>query len=204
MTPITFTGVSKQYGPVTALDDIDLTIEPGTCHALTGANGSGKTTVLRLIAGLTTPTTGTIDRPPGRVGYAFQQPNIYPSLSVRENIDVFGTLSAADPDWIDDLLTTFRLDRVTHRPATALSDGYQKKLDLALAFLARPPTVLLDEPLADIDDQTAANLVEFLDSYTTGERVVVLATHNATRFADVLDETTHLHDGSIDSDRLDA
>lgn len=197
MTPIEFIDVSKRYGPVTALDGIDLTIDAGAIHALTGPNGSGKTTVLRLIARLTTPTTGTITRPSGPIGYAFQQPNIYPDLSVRENIDVFATLKNADPNRIEELLTTFRLDRVAHRPATALSDGYQKKLDLALAFIGDPPVVLLDEPLADIDDRTATNLIEFLPTDPTTAPIIVIATHNGTRFDDVIDDTTHLHDGTV-------
>jgi len=197
MTPIVLEAVTKRYDGVQALDAVDLTIQGGGVHALAGANGSGKTTVLRLIAGLTAPTTGTVTRPPTPIGYAFQEPNVYPALSVAENLGVFGDLTDARPAWTDRLLEVLRLDRVADRPAVALSEGYRKKLDLALAFAGEPPVVLLDEPLADVDDLTAANFVDLVDAYATTDRLVVLATHNLTSFAGTVDELTVLHDGSV-------
>lgn len=197
MTTIGFTTVTKRYGAVDALADVDLSIRAGTVHVLAGANGSGKTTILRLIAGLTDPTSGTIDRPTDRIGYAFQEPNVYPALSVRENIDVFATVTDADDAWLDRLFDVFRLHRVADRPASTLSDGYRKKLDLALAFADEPSIVLLDEPLADVDDLTAANLVDLLSTYRGPDRTIVLATHNVSRFSDLVDELTILHDGVV-------
>lgn len=197
MTEIVLDSVTKTYGSVAAVDNVDLTIQAGGVHALAGANGSGKTTILRLIAGLTTPTDGTIDRPSGRIGFAFQQPNVYPALSVRENLDVFTSMTDTDQDWCDRLLEHLRLERVVNRPAADLSDGFKKKLDLALAFAAQPPIVLLDEPLADVDDLSARNIISVLEAYPTPDRIVVIATHNVDRFNEVIDRLTILHDGQV-------
>ncbi|MFB6104342.1 MAG: ABC transporter ATP-binding protein [Halobacteriaceae archaeon] len=197
MTPVVFDTVTKRYGSVVALDAVDLRIPVGGIHALAGANGSGKTTMLRLIAGLTDPTSGSVTRPATHIGYAFQDPNVYPALSVRENLAVFGDLHDTSPPWTDRLLDVFRLERVADRPATTLSAGYRKKLDLALALVGEPSLLLLDEPLADVDDLTARNFVEFLTAYATDDRLVVLATHNLAAFADAIDRLTVVHDGSI-------
>jgi len=194
--------VSKRYGDVVALDSVSLDFEPGGIHVLAGPNGSGKTTILRLLAGLTRPSAGTLERPDAP-GYAFQRPNVYPDLTVAENLDVFASMVGADPEWRAELVERLRLASARHRVAAELSDGYAKKLDLTLALLKRPDTVLLDEPFADLDDLTVTHLLSLLEDYRGPERRIVVSSHRLARLTDVATRLTVVFDGEIVTDRRD-
>lgn len=200
MSEIEVENLVKRYSHVTALDGIDVTIPGGTVHGLAGPNGSGKTTFIRILAGLVPPSEGDVHMPGGSVGYGFQRPNVYPALSVQENLDVFTALTDANTEWQAELAERLRLEQVLEREVRALSDGYRKKLDLALAALRKPAVLLLDEPLADLDDLTRSRLVELVDELASPERVIVISTHELAAFAGVLDGLTILYDGSVVSD----
>jgi len=191
--------VTKTYGDVVALDGVSVGFDPGTVHALAGPNGSGKTTALRLLAGLTRPSAGTVERP-NAPGYAFQQPNVYPGLTVRENLDVFAAMVDADPAWRAELIERLRLAPARERLAAELSDGYRKKLDLTLALLKEPDILLLDEPLADLDDLTVSHLVALLADYRSDERTVVVSSHRLNRLSPLLDRMSVVFDGEVVSD----
>ena len=190
--------IQKSYGGVTALSGVDLSVAPGTIHALVGPNGSGKTTLLRVALGLTRPSSGRVDAPAEGIGPGFQRANVYRDLTVAENLDVFAALTGADDDtWRERLLSALRLDRVLDRRAGELSGGFEKKLDLALALLNRPPVVCLDEPMGDLDDVSKAKLLDLLVDYRDAGHAVVVSTHRLGAFADVLDHLTVLHDGAV-------
>jgi len=198
---IRFEDVVKRYGDVVALDGVDLTVETGRCHCLLGANGSGKTTLLRLLLGLTRPTEGTVARPAATVGCSFQDPTFYPDLTVAENLDVFGSMAPPpDEGWRARLVGVLGLERVATRPARDLSGGWQKKLDLALAFLKRPTIAVLDEPLDDLDDRSKHRFRTFLADYPDEDHGLLLATHHVDEFAATLDHLTILDRGRVVSD----
>ncbi|MFB6138046.1 MAG: ATP-binding cassette domain-containing protein [Halobacteriaceae archaeon] len=187
---------TKVYGDVVALDGVDLTFPPGALCCLAGPNGSGKTTALRLVAGLSRPTAGRVSTPDS-VGISFQQPSVYPALSARENLRVFGSLVGADAGWRDTLVSWLRLGPALDRRVADLSDGYRTKLDLALALLGRPAVALFDEPLADLDDLTQRRAVALLAAYAGPGRVVVVSSHRIARFGDVLDRLAVVFDGAV-------
>ncbi|MFW6018415.1 MAG: ABC transporter ATP-binding protein [Halapricum sp.] len=191
--------LTKDYGPVVAVDSVDLSIEPGIVHCLAGPNGSGKSTLLGVLLGLIRPTGGTVVRPASdRIGAGFQEPAFYDSLTVRENLDVFRAL-AGDPDieWVKEIVEVFKLSRVFHRRASELSGGYSKQLDLTLALLKAPDFLLLDEPLADLDDVTRESLLDFLERYAAAGNAVVVSSHRIDSFAPTLDRLTVMHEGEI-------
>jgi ABC-type multidrug transport system, ATPase component len=195
-------GVEKRYGDVTAVDGVSLRLGSDSFHCLLGPNGSGKTTLLRLVLGLTNPTSGTVSVTEGTVGCGFQQPNFYPGLTVRENIDVFAGLAGTpDEGWRRRLVSQLRLGRALDRPAADLSGGFARKLDLALALLKQPDYLLLDEPLGALDDVSKSRLLSFLDDYAAAGRTVVASTHHVTDFEPVLDRVTVMHEGRIVLDR---
>ncbi len=202
MPTLALNGVTKRYGDVLALDDCSLAVETGGFHCLLGPNGSGKTTLLRLLLGLERPTTGTVSRTGIRVGSGFQRPSFYPSLSVRENLEVFRRLQGgAHDDWRQRLVSGVGLDPAVDRRAGDLSGGYARKLDLALALLHRPDVVLLDEPLGALDDVARARLLEFLEDYADAGHGVVVSTHRIDTFEPHLDRLTVLDGGSVVLDR---
>jgi ABC-2 type transport system ATP-binding protein len=194
--------VTKRYGSVTALSGVSLTVSPGRLHGLVGPNGSGKTTLFHVLSGLTRPTDGRVVRPEASVGVGFQTPRFYPDLTVRENLRVFRSFAADPPpaDWTETLLSELRLDPAAHRLAADLSGGFRTKLDLALAMVKRPTFLLLDEPLADVDDHSRRRIVSFLAGYPGEDRCVVVSTHTLEAFADALDRVTVLVDGRVEFD----
>lgn len=192
--------VTKRYGETTALEALTFEIRPGTFHGLIGPNGSGKTTLFALLAGLTRPTSGRIERDAAAtVGYSFQEPRFYPSLTVRENLEIFRGFADDPPpkSWLDTLLDRLRLEPAADRRADELSGGFRKKLDLGLALVKRPQYLLLDEPLADVDDYSRRRIRDFLDAYCEGDRTVVVSTHNVAAFADSLDRLSVIVDGDL-------
>lgn len=197
-TILTLSDVEKHYGAVTALDGVSLEFEQGEFHLLVGPNGSGKTTLFRVVLGLTRPSAGTVTINPGTsLGVAFQRPSHYPALTVAENLDVFGSLGNAHDVWLEEVVERLRLEPVRDRPARALSGGYARKLDLALAFAKEPDIALLDEPLGDLDDATRERLLTFLAEYRAAGGTVVVSTHNLRRFTDSLDRLTVLSHGRV-------
>lgn len=197
MSEYRVTDLTKDFGPVRALDSVSLALEETGLHCLVGPNGSGKTTLIRALLSLTRPTDGEVHRPTVEVGASFQQPNFFPDLTVSENLDVFESLSGgAEAAWRAEIVESLRLDRETHRRAADLSGGFAKKLDLAIALIKRPRYLFVDEPLANLDDVSRLTLVEFLGRYSRDHSVVV-SSHDVTPFADALDRLTIMYDGAV-------
>ena len=158
-------GVFKRYGAVTVIDDLSLTIEPGTFYALLGPSGCGKTTTLRMIGGFETPSSGRIcldgddvtDRPPNKrdVNTVFQSYALFPHLTVRKNVQ-FGMerrrVSKAEVvARATEALESVQLTHLADRRPSALSGGQQQRVALARALVNRPHALLLDEPLGALD-----------------------------------------------------
>ena len=186
-------GVWKRYdGEGWALRDVTLSVPDRGLHVLAGPNGSGKSTLLSVLAGVTPPDRGRVVRE-GSVGLAFQRPSVHPTLSVAENLSTFGALTDGDPETVAEQL---RLDPVMDRRANRLSGGYQCLLDLALAVGKRPDFLLLDEPLASLDDDSRRRVVSLV-AEAAQERAVVLVAHQLRAFTEVVDTVAVLVDGEV-------
>jgi ABC-2 type transport system ATP-binding protein len=188
-------GVSKRYGDVTALTGVDLSVTPGTVHCLAGPNGSGKSTLLGILSGLVRPDGGRVERP--SVGVGFQRPRVYEALTVAENLSVFADLADVPEGRRAAVVERLGLEPVQDRVARALSDGYARKLDVALALLGEPAALLLDEPLGTLDEHTARQLRAVVADYPGETRAVVVASHDIDRFHGVIDRLTVLDGGSV-------
>jgi putative spermidine/putrescine transport system ATP-binding protein len=158
-------GVSKRFGDVEALVDVDLEIDDGEFFSMLGPSGSGKTTCLRLIAGFEAPTTGRIllhgeevsDRPPYErdVNTVFQDYALFPHMSVADNV-AYGLMVQRVPKGerqrrVGDALQMVRLAGFEKRRPTQLSGGQRQRVALARALVKRPRVLLLDEPLGALD-----------------------------------------------------
>ena len=160
------TGLTKRFGDFTAVDGLDFEVAPGSIFAFLGANGSGKSTTIRMLIGLLTPTDGAIEvdgidviRTPRRVrdhiGYMGQKVSLYQGLSLRENLDFYAGLyglagEALERRW-GELRERFDLTAVEHEKASELPAGVRQRAGLALSTLHRPRVLFLDEPTAGVD-----------------------------------------------------
>jgi ABC-2 type transport system ATP-binding protein len=181
-------GVTKRYGEVTALDDLNLQIEPGEIVGLVGHNGAGKTTLVEIISGLVRPDEGTVRinglRPAdarNQVGVAPQHLALYPSVKVREHLELFGRLAglrgATLESTIDDLAVALRLTEIIDRKAGVLSGGQQRRTQAATALMHRPSVLLLDEPTAGADLETRQALLDLVKQRAGDGAAILYTTH---------------------------
>ena len=184
------TGLVKRYGPLTAVDGIDLDVREGDRYGFLGANGSGKTTTIRMLLGLVHPTAGQVellgarrvaDALP-RVGAVVEQPAGYGHLSGRTNLRL---LDAAGPRGdrrtrrarTDEALELVGLGGIDRRPVRAYSLGMRQRLGLAAALLRRPSLLVLDEPTNGLDPQGIREIRELLVRLNEGGTTVFLSSH---------------------------
>jgi heme exporter protein A len=185
-------GLTKRFGPWTALHALDLEVAEGTLLAVIGPNGAGKTTLLRLLGGLARPSAGALrvgavggDRRDQRrrVGLVAHATLLYPALTARENLVFAGRLfGVADPSArADALLSRLELVAFAERRAGTFSRGMGQRLAIARSLVHDPPVLLLDEPFSGLDTR-AAELVEGLLVGLHGEgRTLVLSDHDLAR-----------------------
>ncbi|MFF3605489.1 ABC transporter ATP-binding protein [Streptomyces sp. NPDC002463] len=160
---VRLTGISKSYGSFTAVHPLDLTVPQGSFFALLGASGCGKTTTLRMIAGLEDPSTGTVflgdkdvtDLPPYKrpVNTVFQSYALFPHMDISENI-AFGLRRRGIKSvkkQVDDMLELVQLGDKAHHKPHQLSGGQQQRVAVARALINHPQVLLLDEPLGALD-----------------------------------------------------
>jgi len=184
-------GLHRAYGGVPAVDGLTLAVAPGELYGLVGPDGAGKTTTLRMLAGLLPPDAGAVelDGAPLRVnagperatiGYMPQQYSLYGDLTVAENLAFFGRLfglpRAARRERTRRLLHITRLSRFHDRRADALSGGMYKKLALACALVHQPRALLLDEPSNGVDPVSRRELWDLLYEFVEEGMAVLLAT----------------------------
>jgi ABC-2 type transport system ATP-binding protein len=180
--------VTKRFGRREALRGVGFEAWPGEVVAIIGPNGAGKTTLLSILAGLQAPTSGTVSREPGDVGWVPQLPAVYGKLSVAENLRLFARLErVADPDAVVArmLAQTGLADRADDELGT-LSGGNRQRVNIAVGLLADPPVLALDEPSSSLDPRQRERLWEFIAALAARGTTVVFSTHNvgeAERYA---------------------
>jgi len=210
--------VSKVYrtanGPVHALREVTLDVEPGEFVAVRGPSGCGKSTLLLIVGGLSMPTSGRVvvggeELPAAspaerakfraeRVGFVFQMFHLLPYLNVVQNV-VAAALPgrhAAARDRAAELLEKFQLGhRLSHRPAE-LSAGERQRVAIARALVNQPDLVLADEPTGNLDPQSATGVLDLLGEFHRGGGTVLLVTHQQ-QAAGYAGRTIQLQDGSV-------
>ncbi|MCW5694271.1 MAG: ABC transporter ATP-binding protein [Pseudolabrys sp.] len=199
------TGVSHIYhgreGAVPALTDIDMTVPAGHFTVIVGPSGCGKTSLLMMLAGLRTPTEGTIlcdGRPipspdPQRVGVVFQEASLYPWLSALDNVEFPLALKGAPRgerrDRAQAMLKLVGLDGFGGRYPHELSGGMKQRVSIARGLVQDPPVLLMDEPFAALDEQTRMTMGhELLRIWDETNKTVVFITHSLTEAVYLADE----------------
>ena len=210
---IVFENVTKLFpnSAKPALDSISATLKPGKITGLVGPDGAGKTTALRLIAGLLTPTSGRVTafgydaaketkRVREMMGYMPQKFGLYEDLTVMENLNLYAKLRnlprARRKARFDELLEFTNLTRFTKRLARRLSGGMKQKLGLACALITTPRLLVLDEPGVGVDPLSRRELWRMVNEQVTDETVVIWSTAYLDE-AELCDETLLLNEGRL-------
>ena len=180
--------ITVKFDTTTVLKDFSLSVEKGEHIALMGSSGSGKTTVLKLIAGLLQPNNGEINVSTDKISYMFQEPRLAPWLTAAENINlVLGDTAESLPEvtkWLKKLGMEDAADKFPHE----LSGGMQQRVALARALAYNGELLLLDEPLSALDESLAETLLAFIKQYAQ-DKTVIFVTHStaqAKAFADTI------------------
>ncbi len=187
---ISLDSLRKSFGPITAVDDLTLSIAPGEVFGLLGPNGAGKSTTIAMMVGLLRPDAGSVRIDGGdpadpavraRLGVAPQSLAVYDELSARENLMFFGSLyglsHAERARRADELLGLVGLaDRARDRVGK-YSGGMKRRINLACALVHDPRVVLLDEPTAGVDPQSRHAIFEIVRALQAEGRTIVYTTH---------------------------
>ena len=212
MAELRLEGVEKRFGPIVAVDGVDLTVPPGTFLCFLGPSGCGKTTLLRLIAGLETPSGGRIDlngqdvtglpTHQRNIGMVFQSLALFPHLNVGENIAygmrVRGLDKAAQARRIDELLEMVQLPGLADRNMAQLSGGQRQRIAIARALALEPSLFLLDEPLSALDAKLRETMqVELRILQQRLGVTTILVTHDQREAMTMSDMVAVMGDGRI-------
>ena len=200
MTPlIEVHGVTKRYGERVALRDVSFDANPGEMVAVIGPNGAGKTTLLSILAGVQTPTAGSIGLPPGEVGWVPQAPAVYSRLSVAENLELFARLerSADPPAAVAAMLEQTGLRERSSERVERLSGGNRQRVNIAVGLLSEPAVLVLDEPSSSLDPRQRERLWRFICALSDRGRCVVFSTHNVAEAERYAQRVIVLADGEL-------
>jgi ABC-2 type transport system ATP-binding protein len=209
--PVEVIGLGKKFGDVIAVEAIDFAVERGRVIGLLGGNGAGKTTTMSMLMGLLTPTSGiarifgadssTRDASAlARINFSSPYVEMPGRLTVAENLEVYARLFGLrrPKDRIAKLARDLDLESFLHRPTRTLSAGQKSRSALAKSLINAPELLLLDEPTASLDPDTADWVRRYLETYQaeTGA-AILLASHNMPEVERLCDDVLMMRDGRI-------
>jgi ABC-2 type transport system ATP-binding protein len=204
--------LSRRFGDVWAVRDVDLEVAPASIVAILGPNGAGKTTTLALLSGILAPTSGRVEifgrslvtepeRCKALIGVVHERLNLHEHLTAREHLQFVGLLHGLPQRDIDirsqELLELLSLSDCANRPISSYSHGTMKKTAVASALITRPRLLLLDEPFEGLDPVTARILVENLKAIARGGAAVVITSHILERVEQLCTRVVLIRNGAI-------
>jgi ABC-2 type transport system ATP-binding protein len=203
-------GLTKNYGPVRAVDSVSLQVGQGEIYGFLGLNGAGKTTTIRTLLGMIRPDEGTVRvlgepvgpggrGPWGRVGHMVEAPAAYPELTVYENLEIARRLQGVhDKERTGEVIEQLGLVPYRGRKAGKLSTGNRQRLGLARAMLHRPELLILDEPSSGLDPAGVVEIRELLETLTDQMGVTVfMSSHILTEVDRLASRVGIIHHGHL-------
>lgn len=207
-------GIAKTYRKRPVVRGVDLDLKQGEAVGLLGPNGAGKTTTFYMITGLVQPDAGEISidgrdvthlpmyrRARLGLGYLPQEASIFRGLSVEKNILAVLELTTPDRDArhsrLDELLEEFSVTRLRGAPATSLSGGERRRVEIARCLASNPSFVLLDEPFAGVDPIAVSDIVDLVKHLKNRDIGVLITDHNVRETLEIVDRAYILHDGQV-------
>jgi len=206
--PVLVTGLTKQYGDITAVDHVDLTVEAGDVFGYLGPNGAGKTTSMRMMLGLIRPTAGqvklfgmdpqdSIKALQGVAGFV-EAPRFYPYMSALKNLELLAALDGKDTaKRIPEVLRTVELDDRAKDKVGGYSHGMKQRLGIAASLLREPRLLMLDEPATGLDPAGMRDMLLLIKRLASEGITVVLSSHLLTEVEDVCDRVAIIRKGRI-------
>jgi ABC-2 type transport system ATP-binding protein len=195
---ITVQQLTKRFGPVTAVQNLSFTVEPGSVTGFLGPNGAGKTTTLRMVLGLVRPTVGTatingttfigLGDPARVVGAVLEAQNFHPKRNARNHLRVYAAAIGVPDTRVEQVLQLVGLGEVGGRKAGGFSMGMKQRLALATALLGDPQVLVLDEPANGLDPEGIAWLRSFLQSFARSGRTVLVSSHILAEVEQTVDQ----------------
>jgi ABC-2 type transport system ATP-binding protein len=207
MALITVNQLQKQFGNETAVKELTFTINKGSCTALLGPNGAGKTTTLKMLAGLVTPTKGSIDFVGmenvdlrNHIGYLPQHPVFYNWMTAREFLIYVGRLAhltkQAAVQKADELIQLVDLEEAKNRKIGGFSGGMKQRLGIAQTMVHEPKLIMLDEPVSALDPVGRRDVIEMLRELKK-QTTIIFATHVLNDAEEVCDEILIIRNGEM-------
>lgn len=200
-------GLTKRYGRTTVVDAVSFDVPPGDAVALWGPNGAGKTTVLRCLLGLTPyagrVTVGGYDvqrqgkRARALVGYVPQELSMQADLTVVETAGLAAALRRVPPARTAEVLDLLSLGDRAGTRVGELSGGMKQRLGIAVALLADPPVLFLDEPTANLDAASRERTLDLIDALRTPDRTIVLTSHHLQEVGMLVERVVAMDDGRV-------
>jgi ABC-2 type transport system ATP-binding protein len=207
MAVITIEGLTKRFGPVTAVEDLNFEVDRGTVVGFLGPNGAGKTTTLRTLLGLVSPTVGSarIDGRPYReltdpvrhVGALLEASSFHPGRSARNHLRVVATAADLPLTRSDEVLEQVGLAQAAHRRVGGFSLGMRQRLGLATALLGDPQVLILDEPANGLDPEGIHWLRGLLRQLADQGRTVLVSSHVLAEVAQTVDQVVIIAGGRL-------
>ncbi|MGM9665992.1 MAG: ATP-binding cassette domain-containing protein [Eubacteriales bacterium] len=177
--------ITKSFNGKEIISNFTRDIPNGKITYIMGASGIGKTTLLRIIAGLDTDFSGNIEKS-GKIAYVFQEPRLFPALTVKENVEIVGGTNDSK-----DILSTVELDGCENMMPNELSGGMKMRLSIARALYSDADIYLMDEPFSALDDETKNRIVPKIFAFLKGKTVIIVS-HNVEEAALYADNTINL------------
>ncbi|MEA4815606.1 MAG: ABC transporter ATP-binding protein [Lachnospiraceae bacterium] len=204
-------GLTKQYGPNKAVDNIDFTVEKGEIVGFLGPNGAGKSTTMNIITGYISPTEGVVKigsydilkdpiKAKKHIGYLPEVPPVYPDMTVTEYLtfaaELKGVKKKEIPQMVETVKETVKIKNVQDKLIRALSKGYRQRVGLAQALLGDPEVLVLDEPTVGLDPKQIIEMRDVIKSLK-GKHTVILSTHILSEISEVCDKIMIISGGKL-------
>jgi len=209
---IELNNLTKRYGRTLALDRLDLSIRPKEIFGFLGPNGAGKTTTIQMIAGLITPTSGSVriqgidmaehpEKAKSIIGFIPDRPYLYEKLTAMEFLkftaDLFSVAPAAFDEKASALLARFSLTQWADELIESFSHGMKQRLIMAAALLHDPTIIVVDEPMVGLDPSAIKMVKQMLRSFADKGNIVFMSTHSLDIARDICDRIGILSQGKL-------
>ena len=199
--------LTKRFGEVSAVTDLSFALEAGTITGFLGPNGAGKTTTLRMVLGLSAPTSGRalvfgkpyaqLTRPALRIGAVLEATDFHPGRSGRDHLRMLGQAVDVPDSRADEVLRLVELDGAARRRVKGYSLGMRQRLWLAAALLGNPELLILDEPANGLDPEGVRWLRDFLRALASEGRTVLVSSHVLAEVAQTVDQLLIISRGRL-------